>query len=341
MVIRSVTKVNPSLIGNSKIEFIGTCTIGTDHVDEEYLKKSGITFKSAPGCNAQAVAEYVITNLLLYATNKNISLKNKTIGIIGVGNVGSIVASYATKLGMQTKLCDPPLQRKNPQNPWSNLQNTLQSDFITFHVPLNMQGEDRTFHLLNEDTISFIPEQAVLINSCRGEIVKTETLIKAMLAKKRGTTILDVWENEPNISHELLQKTTLASPHVAGYTYDAKIRGAVMIAHELQKHFQMTPQNFDAVGQENAPPISISIDEQDSHEKIILSCCLAFFDPKIDDIALKSAPSDKPLGQLFDNLRKNYRKRREFQTIPVKFIGDKPELHTIQVLKELRFQILE
>ena len=177
LVVRSITNVNEDLIKNSKVKFVGTATIGTDHIDLEYLKNQNIRFADAKGCNADSVAEYVFTALLKVASEKNIYLQEKTIGVVGIGNIGSRVVRLAESLGMKVLKNDPPLERKGIGNNYLNLDEILQADIITFHVPLNLDGIDKTFHLLNENNLKKIKKGTIIINSSRGAVINNLALL--------------------------------------------------------------------------------------------------------------------------------------------------------------------
>ena len=179
LIIRSITKVNEELLAGTKIKFVGTATIGTDHLDKNYLNKNGIVFANSPGCNSFAVAEYVTTSLINVAISKNISLKNKTIGIIGYGNIGTKVECFAKLLGMKTILNDPPLEKSAKENKLTTLANALSCDAVTFHVPLNKAGEYKTVHLLNKNNINLIKHDAILINASRGEVTDNKVVLRS------------------------------------------------------------------------------------------------------------------------------------------------------------------
>ena len=191
LIVRSITKVDENLLQNTNIKFVGTATIGTDHIDINYLDKNNIAFADAKGCNADSVAEYVFTALLNIAPREKISFKNKSIGIIGVGNVGSKVAKYAEALGLKVYKNDPPKQRADKGNNYVSLKEVLQADIITLQVPLNKTGIDRTFHLLDEEKLNKIKNNSVIINSSRGAVVDNKALLD-IIDKKHFKVILDV-----------------------------------------------------------------------------------------------------------------------------------------------------
>ncbi len=259
LLVRSITQVNERLLGGSSVRFVGTATIGVDHVDVAYLERSGIGFASAPGSNANSAAEYVIAALLEVARRRGLRLEGKSIGVIGVGNVGSRVARKCEALGMEVRRNDPPLARSVPVRayPKERLTASLQTDpkyvpiealydcdFITIHTPLTREGIDKTFHLADADFFSRLKPGVVFVNASRGAVVETGALKAAMQAGRLQAVVLDVWEGEPNIDVGLLEKVDLGTPHIAGYSFDGKVAGMIMIYRSLCEHFHLTPK-FD------------------------------------------------------------------------------------------------
>ena len=336
LIVRSITKVNEELLKGTPVKFVGTATIGTDHIDKDYLKKNNIYFSDAAGCNSHAVAEYVFTSLFYLAKVKNISLKNKTIGVAGIGNIGSKVVKLAEAFGMKVLKNDPPLKRKTNSNDFVSLDEILKADIISFHVPLNKEGIDKTVHLLDENKLKQIKEDAILINASRGEVIDNSALLQ-LLKHKRLNVILDVWENEPNVNTELLEKIDIATPHIAGYSLEGKVNGTKIIYNALCAYL-----NSDS---EWAPKLPII--EKDKFEfNTALELKNAFFeltkniyDIKSDDLRMRKTleltPSER--GKYFDKMRKEYPFRREFSNYKVELTesNKNPE----EVLKAFRFNI--
>lgn len=336
LIIRSVTNVDKNLLQNTSVKFVGTCTIGTDHVKEKELEELNIHFCSAPGCNAQSVAEYVLVSLLDFAEKTKTKLKGKSIGIVGVGNVGSLVANYAKTLEMQVLLNDPPRERNGDSLPFVPIKNILNCDFITLHVPLNKEGLDKTQFLFDAKMISKMKSNAVLINTCRGSVVNNNDLKTALRAKKIQGAILDVWEKEPKIDRELFDLCWLGTPHIAGYSYDAKIRGGTMIAEKLSQFLHRPFPNYSNIGLPETEFFSLdSIETND--ESMIKSIANLFYDSRVDHNNLKESLSESNPGECFDNLRKTYRKRREFQVVPLKYEEDKLKETLVKKLNTLQF----
>jgi len=269
LLVRSITPVNEQLLKGSNVRFVGTATIGFDHVDRMYLERNRIGFASAPGSNANSAAEYVVAGLLEVARRRGLRLEGKSIGVIGVGNVGSRVARKCEALGMEVRRNDPPLARSVPVRAYSTerLTASLQTDpryvpldalyecdFITIHTPLTREGIDKTFHLADAGFFSRLKAGAVFVNASRGAVVDSEALKAAIRAGRLEAVVLDVWEGEPDIDVGLLERVDLGTPHIAGYSFDGKVSGMIMIYRSLCEHFGLTPE-FDVKDFLPAPPI--------------------------------------------------------------------------------------
>ncbi|MHC4574916.1 MAG: 4-phosphoerythronate dehydrogenase, partial [Planctomycetota bacterium] len=237
LLVRSITRVDADLLAGSKVRFVGTATIGFEHVDVEYLSKNHIGFASAPGSNANSVAEYIVAALLSVGKKHGIELEGKSIGIIGVGNVGSRVEKKAEALGMKVYLNDPPLQRQTGDSKYLPIEELCDCDIITLHTPLTFEGIDKTFHLADEKFFDSLNPGCMFINTARGAVTDTGALKAAIQSGKLGAVVLDVWENEPNVDVELLRMVDLSTPHIAGYSLDGKIAGMIMIYEAGCKYF--------------------------------------------------------------------------------------------------------
>ncbi len=235
LIIRSRTKINESLINNSSVRFVGSTVAGLDHVDQDYLQRNKIEFASAQGCNANAVAEYVISAMVNIADEFNFKLSNRTLGIIGVGNVGSQLNLKAKKLGMKTLLNDPPRQRKENLDNFVDLNSALSADIVSFHTPLTFTGKDASYNLLAEHNFHLISNDTILINAARGGIIDENIWQKT----KTKANVIDCWENEPNINSTLQKSAYWATPHIAGHSIDAKYMGSFMIYKELCKYLNI------------------------------------------------------------------------------------------------------
>ncbi len=242
LVVRSETKVNQDLLEGSSVRFVGTVTIGTDHVDEWYLASKGITFVSAPGSNSNSVAEYMSAALLTWSRRTGESLHGKIMGIVGVGNVGSKVLRVVKALGMKAILNDPPLARKTGELKYRPIEEVMKADFITVHVPLTKSGEDATYHLFDEARIQKMKPSSVLINASRGAVVDGIALSDALASKHLSAAVLDVWEGEPKINTKLLSQVMLATPHIAGYSLDGKLNACRMVYEAACKFTNILPE---------------------------------------------------------------------------------------------------
>ena len=229
LIVRSRTKINKNLLDGSKVSFVGSAVAGLDHVDQNYLKEANIQFFSAQGCNAMAVAEFVITTILNLSNNFGFDIQSKTLGIIGVGNVGSRLNEKAKILGISTLLNDPPRQERGDDANFVDLETALSADIVSFHTPLDFDGNHPTYHLLNKDNFHKIKNDSIVFNAARGGVID-ESIWQD---KKTLANIIDCWENEPNINQKLLNSAFLATPHIAGHSIDAKFKGSYMVYEAL------------------------------------------------------------------------------------------------------------
>jgi len=310
LLIRTRTKCNQSLLEDTSVKFIATATIGHDHIDADYCKSRDIVWVNAPGCNSSSVQQYITAALLTLAQNQHFSLSDKTLGIIGVGNVGSKVQIAANLLGMKVKLNDPPRARKEVSAGFVSLVEILETcDIITLHVPLIREGEDRTFHLFDSSVFRKLKTSTWLINSSRGEVVETMALKTALSADRINGAILDVWENEPDIDLELLRQISISTPHIAGYSVDGKANGTAMIVQALSQFFGLPLRDF-------YPPVlplpsnpKIVIDGAGkSHQQIIYETIMKTYAIMEDHNRLQLTPGS------FEKQRGSYPVRREFGT---------------------------
>lgn len=237
LIVRTRTMCNRELLEGSRVKFIATATIGYDHIDTEYCREAGITWTNCPGCNAGSVEQYVHSALLQLKHKKGLDLEKSTLGVVGVGHVGSRVKRMAESLGMRVLLNDPPRADKGEQG-FVNLETIAREcDVITFHTPLNREGKYATYHLGNEDFLFSLERTPYLINSSRGEVVDTASLLAALSAGKVKDVVIDTWEHEPNISRELMSVAFLATPHIAGYSADGKANATRMSLEALCQFF--------------------------------------------------------------------------------------------------------
>lgn len=319
LLVRSVTKVDSDLLAGSKVRFVGTATIGFDHIDSEYLARNSVGFASAPGSNANSAAEYVIAGLLEIGRKYKIKLEGKSIGIVGVGNVGSRVAKKCAALGMKVLLNDPPLQRESGDAKYLPLEELYDCDFMTLHTPLTFEGIDKTFRLADEKFFKSLKTGCVFINASRGEVADAAALKAAIRSGQLETTMLDVWGNEPNIDTELLEMVDLGTPHIAGYSLDGKITGMIMIYKAACEYFGLKAR-YDVEDFLPEPGVrQLKINPNSGSEQDVLRGAVEkIYKISEDDRDLRrilNMPAKR--GEFFDDLRKNYRVRREFQNTQI------------------------
>jgi erythronate-4-phosphate dehydrogenase len=236
LIVRSRTQVNAQLLAGSRVKFVGSTVAGLDHIDEQYLQKNNIQFFSAQGCNSMAVAEFVISSIVNLAHKHGFDYQQKTLGIIGVGNVGKRLAAKAKLLGIRTLLNDPPRQKRENLPNFVDLKSALSADIVSFHTPLTFDGEHPTFELLNQANFHHIGPQTIVFNAARGGIIVEKIWAKTPTLDN----VIDCWENEPNINQNLQKTAYLASPHIAGHSVDAKFMGSFMVYEALCDFFGET-----------------------------------------------------------------------------------------------------
>ena len=314
LVVRSVTKVNEQLLKNSNVKFVGSATAGIDHVDTEYLKGKGIGFASAPGSNSNSVAEYVISALLLLDRKGKISLDKSSLGVVGVGNVGSKVVKKAKGLGIKVLQNDPPLKRETKDKVFLGLDELMDCDVITLHVPLNLSGEDKTLNLFDENRIKKMKPGSILINTSRGRVVEQTALKSALKKCHLSGAILDVWEKEPDIDKETLELIDIGTSHIAGYSYDGKVKGTKMVFDAVCEFFSMDTEWTVKLPSSEVPCIEVTCNENETLSEIISDVVFRVYDIKSDDDKLRKILNleGKEKKNFFDSLRANYRVRREF-----------------------------
>ena len=314
LVVRSITKVNADLLEGTPVGFVGTCTIGEDHVDKAWLAGRGIAFSSAPGCNANSVGEYISAALLHLAEKHGLSLPGMKLGIVGVGNVGKRVWKKAEALGLQCMLNDPPrFEREGGDPVFRPIDDILDCDFITFHVPLEKTGPHATWHLADAAFLSRMKPGAVLLNSSRGGVVDNPALKAALREGRLRGAVLDVWEGEPRVDSELLQLVDIATPHIAGYSFDGKVNGTRQVYEALCATVNR-PAEWDPsplLPTPDCPELTV-----DPHAAGALSGAVrAVYAIMEDDARMRgmlALATPEEQSAWFDRLRKEYPRRREF-----------------------------
>jgi erythronate-4-phosphate dehydrogenase len=351
LLVRSITNVNEALLAKSNVKFVATATIGYEHVDIDYLNKCNIGFASAPGSNSNSVADYFVAALLSVAKKHRITLVGKSIGVVGVGNVGSKIAKKSAALGMEVILNDPPLARQTGDTKYRPINELFNCDFITLHTPLTHQGRDRTFHLADEVFFKSLKPGCVFINTCRGGVHDTAALKNAIESKKLSACVLDVWENEPNIDCDLLRMVDISTPHIAGYSLDGKIAGLLMIYEAACKYFKAEPKHTitDFLPPPAVPQITIEKIDPDpasptgfteaSDQAMLNKIVQHVYAINRDDFNTREIAMVEPekRARFFDDLRKNYPVRREFQNTTI--ILKQQSTHLTDMLTGIGFKI--
>jgi len=335
LVTRTRTICSKEVLEGSSVKFIATATIGFDHIDTGYCKTAGIKWVNAPGCNAESVNQYISSALCTYSKRQGIALSGKTIGIVGVGQVGSRVAKSCEILGMNVLLNDPPRQRLEGPSQFVSLRTIQeQADVISFHVPLNMEGVDRTFHLVNGKFLESLKKKPLIINTCRGEVFDSPAVYKARRSGVIAGMIIDCWENEPGLDLALLKLADLGTPHIAGYSKDGKANGTRMSVRAISRFFGLGIDEWQPAGVE--PPANPMIGlngRKQGKESLLASAILSTYAIENDDKALRDQP------HLFEQLRGDYPVRREFASYTIRAKNVDPGV--MGKLKKLGFEVLD
>jgi erythronate-4-phosphate dehydrogenase len=328
LAIRSTTRVTRELLEGSRVRFVGTATIGIDHMDIPWLEQAGIRWCSAAGCNANSVSEYVTAALLTLAVRKGLTLKGRTIGVVGVGNVGRRVVEKARALGLRVLQNDPPRARREGAAEFVELDRLLaESDIVTLHVPLEKGGSDPTWQMANRAFFDRMKKGAIFINAARGGLVNSGEL---MAAQDRGiisSLVLDTWEGEPAYRLDVLARADLATPHIAGHSFEGKVMGTVMVYREACRFLGVKADWSHEPLMPPAPVPQVELAAAGRTEEAILhELVRQVYDIEADDRRLRAGAmaDDRQRAAHFDELRKNYPERREFPCTRVRLI-DAPE----------------
>ncbi|MBZ5537507.1 MAG: 4-phosphoerythronate dehydrogenase [Acidobacteriia bacterium] len=320
LIVRSEIPVDEKLLRGTPVRFVGSATAGTDHIDTDYLRSSRIAFANSPGCNSNSVKEYVVAALLAYASRNSLSLRGKTLGVVGVGNVGSKVVRAAEALGMIVLQNDPPLARTTDESRFVPLNAILEADFITLHVPLTRGGPDPTYHLLDQVQFDRMKQGAVLLNTARGPVVSTTALKHAFTQGRLSAALLDVWENEPGIDIEALLLAAIGTAHVAGYSMDGKMAAVGRVREAVCQHFGFSSAWDPALYLRSPEPSHIELNTaQLSDETALHRIVRRAYNIEEDDVRLRVTLSLPPQAQAahFTRLRTGYPYRREFSSFTV------------------------
>lgn len=315
LLVRSVTRVDESMLAGSRVAYVGTATSGIDHIDVQYLTSNKIGFGHAQGANANSVAEYVLAALLEAVSLRDTQLNKIACGIVGYGRIGSAVYAKLRVLGIQCRVFDPPLAQESTDDFFCTWDAIVECDIITFHVPLTTDGPCPTRRMVDDDFLRNIRPDVILINTARGEVMDTDALVRAKTARPDLFYVIDVWENEPDIDLGLLKLADIATPHIAGYSWDAKMAGTRQIFEGACRHFNRPCQWSPPSDPPSPAPLDIrvgcdNIDEIESLRAIIRHAYPILEDDKC--LRTQMAENGGSHGAAFDRLRKNYWTRREF-----------------------------
>ena len=310
LLCRSITPVNSELLAGSKVKFVGTATIGIDHLDTQWLDSEGIQWVNAAGCNAAAVAQYVISGICVWLIKQRKALSDIQVGIVGAGNVGTELARCLGCLGVSFKLCDPPLQRKGDPREFYAHEELFGCDVITFHVPIMREGQDSTFHMVDDKFLTKLNSDQLIINAARGEVINNTSLTNYLKQKYSADFILDVFENEPTINFELAKQCLSATPHIAGHSLEGKSRGSYMVYEAFCDYFKLSK----LVNEKDLFPSSNVLKEMSlsenkkllASEKLLsLDYLLKIYDIRNDTSRMLKSKATLD-GDHFDALRKTY-----------------------------------
>jgi erythronate-4-phosphate dehydrogenase len=305
--IRTRTQVNQDLLQNTKVRFVATATIGTDHIDQKYCRSAGVQVVSAPGCNSGGVVQYVLTVLAHFSLKFKRNLRDLTLGVVGAGHVGSRLVTAAKILGMNVMVNDPPRARIEGEAGFCSLHDLIaKADVISLHVPLNKSGVDKTLGLISGDSLAKMKSNVLLINTSRGGVIDESELLNHLNQDSIfcPSLVLDVWNKEPNIDLDLLKKTWIATPHIAGYSYEGKTNGSQMVLRAFADYFNLNTLKKIELSLPEAKTLEPS-DAVDSMEQVLnyISACFDIF--KLHRDLLNDPPQ-------FEALRVPAHSRREF-----------------------------
>ena len=315
LVVRTVTRVDAGLLSGSRVRFVASATSGTDHVDLDFLQRTGIGFAYAPGCNARSVVEYVLSSLAMLAVQHGFRLRDKTAGIIGCGAIGSRLLKALGRIGVNCLVNDPPLRDSTGDVIYRDLDDVLgAADIISLHVPLTASGRYPTRHLVNEKFLSRMRPGAILINTSRGGVVDEKSLNCFLDGENGLTVVADVWENEPDIDAGLLAVVAVGTPHIAGYSTDGRLRATETVYRETCRFFDIAPAWSDPGGIYDMGRNSFRIADEVSDDDAVLLAILSHYDVRSDGAALRRLIeiSRDQARRYFNELRQNYPLRREF-----------------------------
>lgn len=318
LIVRTVTRFDESILKGTKVKLICSATIGYDHIDTAYCDAHGIAWTNAPGCNSGSVQQYIISSLITIARKQGFDLKDKTIGIVGVGNVGKKVAKACEILGMKVLLNDPPRQRLEGGKDFVSLKTIMnEADIITFHTPLIKEGEDRTHHLANSDFFHSLKKKPIVINSARGGIIDTSAIKDAIGIGLISGAIIDCWENEPKIDLEYMNLVDIATPHIAGYSTNGKANATRMSLESIADFYGLSKEPILQVKEPLPANPIIDLNAYLLSDNRVYDAILNTYNPLDDFARLKRSPDS------FKQLRNEYPLRWEYFAYTIFNASDK------------------
>ena len=331
LLVRSVTNVNRALLEGTPVRFVGTCTIGTDHLDLDYFKQAGIQWSSAPGCNARGVVDYVLGSLQTLAEIEGADLNQRTYGVVGAGEVGGRLVKVLKGLGWNVLVCDPPRQIAEDGDYVSLEQIIEQCDVISLHTPLTKSGNGSTWHLFDRQRLNQLKPGTWLINASRGAVVDNAALREVLLEREDLQAVLDVWEGEPQVDVDLADLCVLATPHIAGYSLEGRQRGTAQIYQAFCAH---AGQEASIQLSDLLPPLwlaEVHLNAETDPAWALATLCRSVYDPRRDDADFRRSlvGTVEEQRKAFDLLRKHYPARREIDGLKVRINGESAALSQI------------
>jgi len=335
LIVRSRTRCDSQLLKGSRVKIVASATIGFDHLDTKWLEAEGIKWVNAPGCNSGSVMQYIVTSLFYLASKNSLDLRSLTLGVVGVGNVGSKVAQAAKTVGMKVLLNDPPRKRREGLKDYVPLEKILaESDILTLHVPLTSEGHDKTHYLINGQNLPQLKKDCILINSSRGEVVDNTALRFTLEKNALGGSVLDVWEGEPEADWKLISLADIATPHIAGYSVDGKANATVTAVRQVCSALNIPLHDWLPGALPEPPQPVIDLNRYTGKNTPLGLVAMAVkhtYPIEEDDRLFRGNPAK------FEFLRDNYRKRREFSSFSVKIKDE----DTVRILSGLGFNIIQ
>ncbi len=335
LLVRSITKVNEALLAGSKVQFVATATSGTDHFDWPYLNQHGIAAVSAPGSNANAVVEFCLASFAELIARGKLALAGKTVGIVGYGNVGSRLYKALSSLGLQCKVCDPFVAQHGGDIQFCSLDEVLTCSIISLHTPLTTTGPHPTYHMLDARRIEALPPGTLLVNAGRGELLDGTALRRRLARAADLTTIIDCWENEPTIDQELLALVDIGTPHIAGYSIEAKRSASARNYAAFLKHFGLNEGVQDSAGLEAVEVMQVAASSASAPLALLAAVLREVFGVRDIDAALRAAHAGSSAA-VFDRIRKEISQRREFAHFQLSLQRWSDAQRTPVLLRQLR-----